>query len=111
MQDHVYEHNPQYQKLREQGRQLMQVDPSKVALVQGCLGNVEHQWESLQGGVTEKLQNYTSVSGQWSQYLQTKQQVDKVLDDVQPVVDTPLAFSNQAEVKKVMEKCKVSKNG
>ena len=99
--------NPEYEQLRELGRQIMQADPSKGAAVQGHLANVNESWDGVQGMLGEKLQQYQAVAGLWQQYNDTKQGVLRTLDDVDPLVQQDIAFTSQPEVKKSLDQHKV----
>lgn len=105
--DDVFACNPEYEQLRELGRQILQADPSKGAAVQGSLSSVNEAWDGVQGMLGEKLQHYSTVANLWQQYNDTKQGVLRTLDDVDPLVQQDIAFKSQAEVKKALDQHKV----
>ena len=41
----MYTHNPEYEQLRELGRQIMHTDPTKAAVIQAQLGQVCSQFK------------------------------------------------------------------
>ncbi|XP_035824390.1 nesprin-1 [Aplysia californica] len=104
--DDMYTNNPEYEQLRELGRQIMHTDPTKAAVIQAQLGQVNAAWEEIQGLLTERHQQYSGVANMWQQYYDAKQGVMKILEDVDPVVSQDLAFMNQGDVKKSLDQHK-----
>ena len=100
--------NPEYEQLRELGRQIMQADPSKSAAVQNKLSKVNESWDGVQALLGDKLQHYSGVANAWQQYNDLKQGVVKTLDDVAPLANADITFSSQPEVKKALDQHKVS---
>ena len=105
--DDVFACNPEYEQLRELGRQIMQADPTKGAAVQGNLASVNEAWDGVQGMLGEKLQQYSTVANLWQQYNDTKQGVVRTLEDIDPLVQQDIAFTSQPEVKKSLDQHKV----
>ena len=99
--------NPEYEQLRELGRQIMQADPSKASSVQASLGQITKAWDGVQAQLGDKLNNYTAVANAWQQYNDLKQGVIRTLDDVDPLVGSDIAFKTQPEVKKSLDQHKV----
>ena len=106
--DDMYAYNPEYEQLRELGRQIMQSDPSKAQSIQAQLVEVNQAWEGVQGVLGERQQVYSSVANLWQQYNDSKQGVSRVLSDVEPLVDQDIAFSDQKALKKCLDQHKVS---
>ncbi|KAL3874933.1 hypothetical protein ACJMK2_037885 [Sinanodonta woodiana] len=104
--DDVFAYNPEYEQLRELGRQIMQADPSRSSTVQGSLSKVNDAWDTVQALLGEKHQQYSSVASMWQQYMDAKQGVVRVLEDVQPLVEQDIAFSSQPDVKKALDQHK-----
>lgn len=107
----MYANNPEYEQLRELGRQIMQSDPSKAAALQTQLSEVNQVWEGVQATIAEKHQYLNSVGSLWQQYNEAKTGVVRVLDDVNPLVNQQIAFSNPADVKKSLDQHKVKSVG
>ncbi len=103
----MYTSNPEYEQLRELGRQIMQSDPSKAQGLQGQLSEVNQVWEGVQAAIADKHQYLNSVGNLWQQYNEAKTGVVRVLDDVSPLVNQQIAFSNHADVKKSLDQHKV----
>lgn len=108
MREELYTHNPEYEQLRDLGRQIMQADSGKAADVQSTLNKVNEAWENVQAVLAKKQQYYSGVSTLWQQYNDSKQGVTRSLDEVAPSVEQDLTFLNQAEVKKSLDHHKVS---
>ncbi|KAH9507324.1 hypothetical protein Btru_056910, partial [Bulinus truncatus] len=104
--EEVFSHNPEYEQLRELGRQIMHVDPSKAAAIQQQLGQVSAAWEEIQGIIADKHQQFNGVANMWQQYEEAKQGVMKIVGDIDPLVHQDLAFNNHADVKKSLEQHK-----
>ncbi|XP_041351119.1 nesprin-1-like [Gigantopelta aegis] len=104
--DDMYAYNPEYEQLRELGRQIMQSDPSKAQSIQTQLADVNKAWESVQALLGEKHQNYSNVANLWQQYNDSKQGVARVLADVEPLVNQDIAFSDQKALKKSLDQHK-----
>ncbi|GFO48198.1 nesprin-1, partial [Plakobranchus ocellatus] len=104
--DDMYTHNPEYEQLRELGRQIMNSDPAKAAAIQQQLGQVSAAWEEVQGLLADKHQQYSGVANMWSQYNDAKQGVMRVMEDVTPVVNQDMTFSSQGDVKKSLDQHK-----
>lgn len=100
--------NPEYEQLRELGRQIMQADPSKSAAVQNKLSKVNESWDGVQALLGDKLQYYSGVANAWQQYNDLKQGVVKTLDDVAPLANADIAYTSQPNVKKALDQHKVS---
>jgi len=105
--DDLFTYNPEYEQLRELGRQIMQADVSKGSAVQGQLSEVNEAWDQVQELLAGKHQTYSGVANLWQQYNDTKQGVARVLEDVEPVVSQDMSFSTQPEVKKALDQHKV----
>ncbi|CAL1544282.1 unnamed protein product [Lymnaea stagnalis] len=99
----VFSNNPEYEQLRELGRQIMHSDPNKAAAIQQQLGQVNAAWEEIQGLIADKHQQLNGVANMWQQYNDAKQGVLKIVDDVDPLLQQDLAFNNQADVKKSLD--------
>ncbi|KAK7104412.1 hypothetical protein V1264_019133 [Littorina saxatilis] len=106
--DDVFSRNPAYEQLRELGRQIMHADPSKAAQIQAQLGQVNKEWEQVQGKLGEQHQYYSGVANQWQAYNDAKEGVSKVLEDVSPLVEQDIAFNNQADVKRALDQHKTA---
>ncbi|KAL5008450.1 hypothetical protein ScPMuIL_014031 [Solemya velum] len=104
--DDVFIHNPEYEQLRDLGRQIIQTDPRKSTAIQGQLGEVSEAWETIQALLTEKQQYYNSVTNIWQQYNDAKHGVVRVLDDLDPMVEQDVIFTTQPEVKKSLDQHK-----
>lgn len=105
--DDLFSMNPEYEQLRELGRQIMQADVSKGAAVQGQLSDVNGAWDQIQALLAQKYQTYSGAANLWQTYVDSKLGVDKTLDDVEPLVTQDIAFTSQAEVKKSLDQHKV----
>lgn len=99
--------NPEYEQLRELGRQIMVSDPSKLSQIQSHLAQVNETWEKVQAKLGEQLHNYNNVANLWQSYNDAKQGVGHVLETVSPLVEQDIAFSNQADVKRSLDQHKV----
>ncbi|KAK0046935.1 nesprin-1, partial [Biomphalaria pfeifferi] len=104
--EEVYSHNPEYEQLRELGRQIMHADPTKAAAIQQQLNQVSAAWEEIQGIIADKHQQFNGVANLWQQYNDAKQGVIKIVSDTDPLVQQDLAFNNQEDVKKSLEQHK-----
>ncbi|KAK3089086.1 hypothetical protein FSP39_000625 [Pinctada imbricata] len=71
--DDLYTYNPQYEQLRELGRQIMQADTTKGSTVQGHLSEVNQAWDHLTALLGQKHQQYSAVANLWQQYNDAKQ--------------------------------------
>ena len=107
MRDDVFACNPEYEQLRELGRQILQADPTKGAAVQGNLSSVNEAWDGVQGMLGEKLQQYSTAANLWQQYNDTKEGVVRTLEGVDPIVQQDIAFTSQPDVKKSLDQHKV----
>uniref|UniRef100_A0A2C9KCB0 Calponin-homology (CH) domain-containing protein n=1 Tax=Biomphalaria glabrata TaxID=6526 RepID=A0A2C9KCB0_BIOGL len=105
--EEVYSHNPEYEQLRELGRQIMHADPTKAAAIQQQLNQVSAAWEEIQGIIADKHQQFNGVANLWQQYNDAKQGVVKIVSDTDPLVQQDLAFNNQEDVKRSLEQHKV----
>jgi len=103
----VFACNPEYEQLRELGRQIMQADPSKSGAIQAGLGKVNESWDGVQALLGDKLNYYNGVANAWQQYNDLKQGVSRTLEDVAPLVEADIVFSTQPEVKKSLDQHKV----
>lgn len=106
--DDMFSSNPEYEQLRELGRQIMQSDPSKVEQVQSQLAKVNQLWERVQAQLGQQHQNYSGIANLWQTYNDSKQGVGRMLEDVSPLVDKQLACSSQVDVKRSLDQHKVS---
>ncbi|XP_076442566.1 muscle-specific protein 300 kDa-like isoform X3 [Babylonia areolata] len=104
--DDMFSHNPEYEQLRELGRQIMHADPSKSTQVQSQLAQVSEVWERIQKKLGEQHQYYSGVGNLWQTYNDAKQGVGRVLEGVTPLVEQDIAFSNQADVKRSLDQHK-----
>nr|KAG5692778.1 hypothetical protein BaRGS_009394 [Batillaria attramentaria] len=104
--DDVFARNPEYEQLRELGRQIMHADPSKAAQIQSQLGQVSEAWERVQAKLGEQHQYYSGIANLWQTYNDSKQSVGRVLEDVSPLVEQDIAFSNQNDVKRALDQHK-----
>ena len=107
----LHTHNPEYAELRDIGRQLMQADSRNLAQVQETLGTVESHWESTQTAISDKLHYIASILHLWQQYEDTHTLTCQTLTQVQPVLQESLVLSSQHDVKKMLDKYKVSRDG
>lgn len=94
-------------QLHNFGRQLMMVDSSHMVAVQEGFTAVEAALESTQTSISERLQSHSTIATLWQQYNDSKTAIHRVLSDTQPVLDTPLVFNDQPEVKDTLQKHKV----
>ncbi|XP_025103982.1 nesprin-1-like isoform X4 [Pomacea canaliculata] len=104
--DDMFSLNPEYEQLRELGRQIMVSDPSKLSQIQSHLAQVSETWEKVQAKLGEQLHNYNNVANLWQSYNDAKQGVGHVLETVSPLVEQDIAFSNQADVKRSLDQHK-----
>ncbi|KAK6181528.1 hypothetical protein SNE40_009363 [Patella caerulea] len=101
--DEMYVLNPEFEQLRELGRQITQADNEKYPAVQSQLAQVNEAWDRVQAQLGDKQQYYASIVNMWKQYEDGKQGVHKVLEDVQPLVNKDIAFNNPDDVKKSLD--------
>ncbi|KAL8590280.1 hypothetical protein ACOMHN_006396 [Nucella lapillus] len=66
--DDVFASNPEYEQLRELGRQIMHTDPLKAGEIQAQLAQVSELWEGVQSKLGEQHQYYNNVANQWQAY-------------------------------------------
>lgn len=108
--DDMYAMNPEYEQLRELGRQLQQADNIKGGNATGSLRQVNEAWDQVQALLADKHQTYSGVANLWHQYNDNKQNVGRVLEDVDPQVQQEMAFTSPDEVKKALDQHKVIHN-
>lgn len=108
--DDMYAMNPEYEQLRELGRQLQQADNIKGGNATGSLRQVNEAWDQVQALLADKHQTYSGVANLWHQYNDSKQNVGRVLEDVDPQVQQEMAFTSPDEVKKALDQHKVIHN-
>ncbi|XP_076463750.1 muscle-specific protein 300 kDa-like isoform X7 [Babylonia areolata] len=104
--DDVFAHNPDYEQLRELGRQIMHADPLKAGEIQSQLSQVSELWEGLQNKLGEQHQYYSSVANQWQAYNDAKRGVGRVLEAVSPLAEDSKAYTNQNDVRRALEQHK-----
>lgn len=105
--DDLFTYNPEYEQLRELGRQIMQADMSKGTPVQANLSEVNTAWDQIQALLAQKHQAYSGTANLWQQYNDAKQGVARVLEDIEPVTSQDVTFTTQPEVKKALDQHKV----
>lgn len=108
--DDMYAMNPEYEQLRELGRQLQQADNIKGGNATGSLRQVNEAWDQVQSLLADKHQTYSGVANLWHQYNENKQNVGRVLEDVDPQVQQEMAFTLPDDVKKALDQHKVIHN-
>ena len=86
----------------------MQSDTTRGPLVQGHLSEISKAWEHLTNLLGQKHQQYSSTANLWQQYVDAKQNVGRVLDDVAPLTKQDVVCKSQPDVKKALDKHKAS---
>ena len=86
----------------------MQSDTTRGPLVQGHLSEISKAWEHLTNLLGQKHQQYSSTANLWQQYVDAKQNVGRVLDDVAPLTKQGVVCKSQPDVKKALDTHKAS---
>lgn len=103
----MYAMNPEYEQLRELGRQLQQADPTKGGNATASLREVNKVWDEVQAVLADRHHTFSTAANLWQQYNDNKQNVGRVLEDVQPQVQQEMTFTSPDEVKKALDQHKV----
>jgi hypothetical protein len=100
---------PQFEEFRDLGRQIAAMDNLKSQRVQKDVGEVEAAWDRLLQLLESRVTSAATVAGVWNQFAESSATVQKVLKNVQPVVEQEMKFSSQADVKHALEQVKVNR--
>ncbi len=100
--------NPDYEELRELGRQLMVADNSHMSLVQEAFTMIDQELEHVEGMTGGQLQTAGSVLAVWQQYTDTTSTVSRLIHHLQPLLQQQDTFNSQRQLKQALDKHKAS---
>lgn len=108
----------QKDKLHDQGKLLMQEDPSNMSSIQNILASIDANWEKVSCMLNENKTKYSDMKLLWQQYVDSKNKLQAVIKDVRKTFsevgeeipnDLTQATISQDKLKKALDTLKKSK--